>query len=40
MRQGGIIRRVDGEWHARVEPIAATHLKPERSREPFFETDY
>jgi len=35
-----IISRVDGEWRSRIQPIPATHLKPEKSREPFFEADY
>jgi succinate dehydrogenase / fumarate reductase flavoprotein subunit len=35
-----IVSRTDGNWRSRVEPIALPHLKPERSREPFFETDY
>ncbi len=35
-----IVSRVDGEWRSRVQPIPATRLKPEKSREPFFETDY
>ncbi len=35
-----IVSRVDGEWRSRVQPIPAPYLKPEKSREPFFETDY
>ena len=35
-----IISRVNGEWRTRTEPIPATHLKPEKNREPFFEADY
>jgi succinate dehydrogenase flavoprotein subunit len=35
-----IISRVNGEWRSRIEPIPALHLKPEKSREPFFEADY
>jgi succinate dehydrogenase flavoprotein subunit len=35
-----IVSRVNGEWRSRVEPIPALHLKPEKSREPFFEADY
>jgi succinate dehydrogenase flavoprotein subunit len=35
-----IVSRVDGEWRSRAEPIPLPYMKPERSREPFFETDY
>jgi succinate dehydrogenase/fumarate reductase flavoprotein subunit len=35
-----IIRRVDGQWHSRIQPIPAPYLTPEKSREPFFEADY
>jgi succinate dehydrogenase flavoprotein subunit len=35
-----IVRRVNGAWRSRVEPIPVPHLKPEKSREPFFEADY
>lgn len=35
-----IISRVNGEWRSKTVPIALPHLTPERSREPFFETDY
>lgn len=35
-----MIRRTNGEWRSRVEPIPAPHLKPEKSREHFFEADY
>jgi succinate dehydrogenase/fumarate reductase flavoprotein subunit len=35
-----IISRVNGEWRTRTQPISATRLKPEKSREPFFEADY
>jgi succinate dehydrogenase/fumarate reductase flavoprotein subunit len=35
-----IVSRVNGEWRARTQPIPATYLKPEKSREPFFEADY
>ena len=35
-----IIRRTNGEWRSRVEPIPAPYLKPEKSREHFFEADY
>jgi succinate dehydrogenase / fumarate reductase flavoprotein subunit len=35
-----IIRRSDGRWWSRTEPIALPHLKPEKTREPFFEADY
>jgi succinate dehydrogenase/fumarate reductase flavoprotein subunit len=35
-----IISRVDGQWRSRKEAIATPYLTPERSREPFFETDY
>ncbi len=35
-----IISRVNGEWRSRTTPIAVPYLTPEKSREPFFETDY
>jgi succinate dehydrogenase/fumarate reductase flavoprotein subunit len=35
-----IVSRVSGEWRSRVEPIPATRLKPDKSRQPFFEADY
>ncbi len=35
-----VISRVNGEWRSRTQPIPAPYLKPEKSREPFFETDY
>ena len=35
-----IISRENGEWRARVEPIPALHLAPDKQREPFFEADY
>lgn len=35
-----IISHVDGEWRSRKQPIPAPYLKPEKSREDFFETDY
>jgi succinate dehydrogenase/fumarate reductase flavoprotein subunit len=35
-----IIQRVNGEWHTRTEPIPLPYLTPEKSREPFFESDY
>jgi succinate dehydrogenase/fumarate reductase flavoprotein subunit len=35
-----IVSRVNGAWRSRIQPIQATHMKPEKSREPFFEADY
>ena len=35
-----IIRRVNGEWLSRTQPIPLPYLTPEKNRAPFFETDY
>jgi succinate dehydrogenase / fumarate reductase, flavoprotein subunit len=35
-----IIRRVNGEWCSRTQPIPLPYLTPEKNRVPFFETDY
>lgn len=35
-----ILRRDSGGWTSRIEPIPTPYLKPEKSREPFFEADY
>lgn len=34
-----IIRRVNGEWCSKTAPIPTPYLAPEKSRDPFFETD-
>ena len=33
-------RAGEDDWHARYEPYATPHLKPEKGHEPFFEVDY
>jgi succinate dehydrogenase/fumarate reductase flavoprotein subunit len=35
-----IVTRVDGEWQSRQQAIPTPYLKPEKSREPFFDADY
>ncbi|OGA46120.1 MAG: hypothetical protein A3G25_14120 [Betaproteobacteria bacterium RIFCSPLOWO2_12_FULL_63_13] len=35
-----IVKRMNGEWQSRTQPIQAPYLPPEKSREPFFEADY
>ena len=35
-----VLKRVDGEWQSRVQPIPTPYLTPEKAREPFFEADY
>ena len=35
-----ILTRAGDDWASRIEPIAMPYLKPEKSREPFFEADY
>ncbi len=35
-----ILKRVDGQWQSRVQPIPTPFLAPEKAREPFFEADY
>lgn len=35
-----ILKREQGEWRSRTEPIPVPYLAPEKSREPFFEADY
>lgn len=35
-----ILTRDGAEWKSRTEPYALPYLKPEKSREPFFEADF
>ncbi len=35
-----VLTRDGGEWKSRFEPYSLPHLKPEKSREPFFESDF
>jgi succinate dehydrogenase flavoprotein subunit len=35
-----IVRRAEGGWRSRTEPIAVPYLKPEKNRELFFEAEY
>jgi succinate dehydrogenase / fumarate reductase flavoprotein subunit len=35
-----VLTRDGREWKSRTEPYALPHLKPEKSREPFFEADF
>jgi len=35
-----ILQRSEGNWISRTEPYDLPYLKPEKTREPFFETDY
>lgn len=35
-----ILKRTEGKWQSRVEPIPTPFVLPEKAREPFFEADY